>query len=355
MDLKDIRKRIDAIDHEMLGLLTERMEMAMQSKKHKSEIKDEVREAQVLDRARRYSRATAAMPKEFVEKMFGAILEESRRLQGVGGRLVGFQGEHGAYSEEAAGLYDQSLVPVPCTGFNDVFDGVENGSLDLGIVPVENSSAGPVIQVGPLLAGTPLRISGGLRFQVDHCLMKLPETDYRSIRKIYSHPQALAQCRDFLARHEFEGVPFYDTAGAARMLAVERPAMSAVLAGRRCADLYGLEVLKENVQDIGTNVTRFVLLSKEERTEGADTCSLIFTVPHKAGALFDVLKIFAERGLNLTRIESFPSRDGKGGYSFFLDFQSEDIVRVSGEVLKMMEERTATLKCLGRYRELGPE
>ncbi len=355
MELKDIRKKIDVIDQEVLGLLAERMEMALQTRRFKGDVRDGSREAQVLERALRYSRASATLPSGFVEKLFNSIMEESRRLQGEGGRLVGFQGERGAYGEEAAGRFDPSLVPVPCAEFSDVFDNVESGALDLGIVPVENSSAGPVVQVGPLLAATPLKISGGLRFQVDHCLLRLPETDHRSIRKIYSHPQALAQCRDFLARHDFEGVPFYDTAGAARMLAVERPPMAAVLAGRRCADLYGLDILKEEVQDVKVNVTRFVVLSREERTEGANTCSLIFTVAHKAGALFDCLKIFAERGLNMTRIESFPNRDGRGGYSFFLDFQSDDILRVSGEVLELLKERTVMLKCLGRYREIGPE
>ncbi len=354
MELKDIRKRIDRIDHEMLGLLTERMEMALRSKKFKDDVQDTSRETQVMDRALRYSRASAALPGEFVMKLFGSVMEESRKLQGMGSRLIGFQGEHGAYGEAAARRYDASLVPIPCPEFIDVFDNVESGALDLGIIPVENSLAGPVIQVSPLLVKTPLKISGGLKFQVNHCLMRLPETHHRDIRKVYSHTQALSQCKNFLHRHQFEGVPFYDTAGAARMLAVERPPMAAAIAGAHCADLYGLEILKEDIQDVPANITRFVFLSKEERPEGANTCSLIFTVPHKAGALYSVLKIFAEKGVNLTRIESFPNRDGLGSYSFFLDFQSDDILRIRPEILKILGEKTAMLKCLGCYKETGP-
>ncbi len=355
MDLQKIRKRIDRIDNELLGLVAERMELAMRARRFKTDVADGTREAHVLGRARMYSRASASMRNEFVEKLFVSLMEESRALQDVGNRLIGFQGEHGAFSEGAAKKYDPASIPIPCPQFTDVFDGVESGALDSGIVPVENSLAGPVVQVGQLLAETPLKIAGALKFQVNHCLLKLPETDHRDIRKVYSHPQALAQCKDFLTRHQIEGIPYYDTAGAARMLAVERPAMTAVIAAASCADYYGLEILKENVQDVATNITRFLILSKEGRTEGADICSTVFSVPHEAGALFGVLKIFAEKGINLTRIESFMRRDGKGSYSFFLDFQCDDILRVSPGILKTLEQQTTLLKNLGCYRESGPD
>ncbi|MHB8095159.1 MAG: bifunctional chorismate mutase/prephenate dehydratase [Candidatus Aminicenantales bacterium] len=354
MELKKIRKRIDRIDHELLGLLTERMELALRSRKFKEEIRDEARETSVLDRALRYSRASDALPEEFAEKLYSSILDESRKLQVAGSRLIGFQGEHGAYSEAAARLYDPSLITIPCQEFEDVFENVESGALDLGIIPVENSLAGQVVQVTPLLVKTPLKIAGGLKFQVNHCLMKLPETDHRDIRKVYSHPQALSQCRNFLSRHQLEGIPYFDTAGAARMLAVERPPMAGVIAGANCADIYGLEVLKQNVQDARANVTRFILLSREEKTEGANTCSIIFSLPHKAGALYNILRIFAEKGLNLTRIESFPNRDGLGSFSFFLDFQSENVLEISPGILETLKEHTVMLKPLGCYREAGP-
>jgi len=355
MDLQKIRKRIDRIDNELLGLVAERMELAMRARRFKPEVMDGDREAQVLERAMMYSRASASLRDEFVERLFVSLMEESRIMQDAGNRLIGFQGEHGAFSEAAAKRYDPASIPIPCPQFTDVFDGVESGALDMGIVPVENSLAGPVVQVGQLLADTPLKIAGALKFQVNHCLLKLPETDHRDIRKVYSHPQALAQCRGFLARHQSEGISYYDTAGAARMLAVERPAMTAVIAGASCADYYGLEILKENIQDVATNITRFLILSKEGRTEDADKCSIVFSVPHTAGSLFGVLKIFAEKGINLTRIESFMRRDGKGGYSFFLDFHCEDVLSISPGILRMLAQHTALLKNLGCYRESGPD
>ncbi len=285
MELKDIRKKIDVIDQEVLGLLAERMEMALQTRRFKGDVRDGSREAQVLERALRYSRASATLPSGFVEKLFNSIMEESRRLQGEGGRLVGFQGERGAYGEEAAGRFDPSLVPVPCAEFSDVFDNVESGALDLGIVPVENSSAGPVVQVGPLWPRRPLKISGGLvpggPWPAAAAGDRPPSIRKFSILRRWPVPR-------FPGAPRLEGVPYYDTA-ARPNAAVERPPMAAVLAGRRCADLYGWTILKEEAgRKVYVNPS---LLSREERTEGATL--LVNSRWPQGRALFDSLKIFA--------------------------------------------------------------
>jgi prephenate dehydratase/chorismate mutase/prephenate dehydratase len=168
---------------------------------------------------------------------------------------------------------------------------------------------------------------------------------------VYSHPQALSQCRTFLNRHQLEARPFYDTAGAAKMLSKEKPKMAAAIANHLCAELYNLEVIKENVQDHKENFTRFLVLAKEEQINSTNKCSLIFSTPHKAGALFEVLKIFADARINLTRIESLPYREDPGNSIFFLDFQSDSIHDNIKKILGKVKEKTVMLKYLGCYKE----
>jgi len=352
MNLDDLREKIDHIDNEILRLLVGRMELALRTRALKTDVGDPDRESEILRRSARFTAACPVISEDFTTRLFTAVMEESRRIQMAGQTLIGFQGEHGAFSEAAARIYDHALVTVPFPEFADVFEAVEEGTLDLGIVPVENSLAGAVFTVNDLLTRTSLKVAGALKTKINLCLLKLPETNHQEIRIVSSHPQALAQCRDFISRHNFESVPHYDTAGAARMLAREKPRLTAVIANRLCAELYGLEVVKENIEDHARNITRFLILSRQEKAGGANKCSLIFSVPHQTGALFKVLRIFAEAGINLTRIESFPDRHAPERYSFFLDFQSDTIEADRKRVLAELAANTVHLKDLGCYREI---
>jgi prephenate dehydratase/chorismate mutase len=349
MELEDLRKRIDRIDSDMLRLLNQRMELAMRTKNMKSGIEDPGREKEVFDAVRK--RSKGLIRPEFSEKLFREIVAESRQLQKSGKRLIGFQGEHGAYSEVAVIGFGKDSVPMPCAEFVEVFEGVESGQLDLGVVPVENSLAGSVSQVDDLLIETGLKIVGEIRVPVHHCLLALPETDYRDIKVVYSHPQALAQCRGFIARNKLEPRPHYDTAGAAMMLATERPKAAAAIASRLCADIYGLEVLKENIEDLESNHTRFVVLSREKAPPGGDKCSIIFSTAHRSGALFEILRVFSEASINLTRIESRPIRKDPGKFAFLLDFQGSDGDGKVAAALEKVKEQTAMFKFLGCYKE----
>jgi prephenate dehydratase/chorismate mutase len=347
VDIDDIRTSIDRIDHRLMSLLNQRMEYALRIKRLKGRIVDPDREQQVFSNVERFSRHL--IRPGFSEKLYEEILTESKSLQEEDVRVVGFQGEHGAYSEVASEAYDASLIPIPCREFREVFDEVGTGQLDLGMVPVENSLEGAVTQVNDLLIDTDLRIVGEIKIPVHHCLLALPEAGYHDLRVVYSHPQALAQCHEFIMRHRLEPRPFYDTAGAAKMLADERPEAAGVIANRLCAELYHLEIIKENIEDHPSNSTRFVVLSKGESDRPGDKCSIIFSVKHEAGSLFSVLQVFSENGINLTRIESRPSRNNPGNYVFFTDFEGSDReARVTG-VLKAVQERTMTYKFLGCY------
>ena len=226
-----------------------------------------------------------------------------------------------------------------------------NGQLDLGIVPAENSLAGSVSQVADLLIQTDLKIIGEIKLPIHHTLLTLPETDYQSIKTVYSHPQAIAQCRGFLTRNKLIAKPFFDTAGAAMMLARERPGATAVIASNLCAELYDLQVLKEKIEDRTHNFTRFVVLSRDSKEVEGNKCSIAFSTTHKAGALFNALRSIAEDNINLTRIESRPILDDPGNYAFLLEFQGSDRDPKVIDVLKRVKEKSTMFKFLGCYPE----
>lgn len=350
MNLEEVRNKIDRVDIELLNRLHLRTELALLAKRLKGGyVVDEEREKQVLENVKRTSRRL--VDSSFSERLYLQIIEESRRIQTQEHRLAGFQGEHGAFSEQALEAFNPELVPIPCLEFMDVFSGVENGFFDYGIVPVENSLEGGIHEVNHILTETELKIVGEILFPIHHCLLAPPEMNYHEIRAVYSHPQALAQCRSFLARHKFEAKPYYDTAGAARWLAAEKPHGAAVIAGRLASELYGLEIIKENIEDHPGNKTRFVVLSAEALEEKGNKCSITFTTPHKAGALSGILNVFAGAGINLTRVESKPVRDNPEMWTFLLDFQGrDDDERVVG-VLDNVREKTSSFRLLGCYPE----
>jgi len=347
MKLDDIRRKVDKIDRELLVLLHERMGLALRARRFKEEVVDAEREEAVLERAGRLN--LNLVEKSFGKQLLRTIIEESKRLQGEARELVAFQGEHGSYGEVAARRLAPAAAHAPCMEYADVFAGVEDGYFDLGIVPVEHSLEGSVAQVNDLLTRTTASVVGEVNVPVSHCLMAVEMSDYRDLRVVYSHPEALAQCASFIARHKLEPRPFYDTAGAAKMLARENPRAAAAIASPLAAELYDLAILKERVDDGPPSSTRFLLLAKEPGPTTAGKCSIIFATAHQAGKLFDVLRLFAESDINLTRIASTPRRDDPGNYTFFLDFEGSPKDKKVAGVLREMEKRTIELKFLGNY------
>lgn len=347
MKLEDIRHKVDRIDHQLLVLLHERMGLALRARRFKDEVLDAQREKAVLERAGR-------LKLDLVEASFGkqllrTIIEESKRLQREPRELIAFQGEHGAYGELAARRLAPGAAHAPCMEYADVFVGVEEGYFDLGVVPVEHSLEGSVTQVNDLLTKMSACVVGEINVPVSHCLMAVEESDYRELRVVYSHPEVLAQCAGFIERQNLEPRPFYDTAGAAKMLARDNPRGAAAIASPLAAELYDLAILKEGIEDGPPGSTRFLLLAREPRATAGEKCSIIFATGHQAGKLFDVLRLFAESDINLTRIASTPRREDPGNYTFFLDFEgsSEDEKVVA--VLDEMKKRTIELKFLGSY------
>jgi len=352
MNMGEIRDRIDLIDREIIDGINRRMELALRLRKLKRSVCEPERESCVLANARRYSRGVTRP--QFSEGLFHTIIDECKRVQRQDLKLIGFQGEHGAYSEAACRAFEPACIPIPYGDFSDVFDEVMTGQLDLGMVPVENSLEGPVTQVSDLLARTDLRIAGGITMPIHHCLLALPGARPEGLKVVYSHPQALAQCRGFIARCGLEARGFYDTAGAARMLREQGRETSCVIADRSCAELYHLDIIRENIEDHGSNATRFVVLSKEEIEGEGNRCSVTFSLRHKAGALYSILKIFSDAEINLARIESRPLRTDPGSYTFFLDFDGSGRDEKVKAVLEALCAAATGFRFLGCYNERTP-
>lgn len=347
MTLDDLRLEIDTLDAKILSLLNQRMEKAILTTKYKTDIEDGSREGVVLERIRRSS--NGLIDSSFSTELFSRIITKSKKLQAKGYKTIGFQGEHGAYSEVAAKQLMANAATMPCREFSDVFDAVESGLFDYGIVPVENTLGGLVGPVNSILIYTNLKIVAAVDMPIRHCLVCPPGTDHRELRYAWSHSQALAQCRYFLARNHLEPVTHYDTAGSAKDIAEGRPKGVAAIASKYAADLYGLDIIKEDIQDTEHNRTRFFVISMRDESREGDKCSAVFTAGDKAGSLFSVLKIFASAGINLTRIESVPDTPGK--YAIFIDFEgSIDDPRVVGAV-KDVSTLAEGFRLLGCYKE----
>lgn len=264
---------------------------------------------------------------------------------------VAFQGEHGAFSEEAIRQhFGDAVRTLPCHAFADIFAAVENGHATYGAVPVENSVAGSINKAYDLLLEHDLRIWGEILLRVRHNLLALPGAKLADIQAVRSHPQALAQCEHYLNRHGWRAIPWYDTAGSAKALAEKPEAGVAVIASRLAAEQYGLAVLAANIEDLAFNYTRFFVIGQGEPpySEPAKT-SLIFALPHTPGSLVACLNAFASRGINLTKLESRPRRNRPWHYVFYLDFEGHWQDAASREALVDLLSQAAFVKLLGSY------
>jgi prephenate dehydratase len=266
---------------------------------------------------------------------------------------VAFQGEPGAYSEAALVEYFGSkAVAVGKARFEDVFDAVEDGSCALGFIPIENSLAGSIHRNYDLLREHSLHIIGETTLRVRHCLIAAPGATMDKITKVISHPQALDQCRGFLNRWE-GGVKVeqvYDTAGAVKQLAETRNQTTAAIASRRAAELYGMSILMEGIEDDEANFTRFLVLSTESVDPGKDAkTSILVCLKNLPGSLFKALSVFALRDIDLTKLESRPLIGQPGEYQFYVDFVgSTDDPKVK-RALNHLEEYATLLRVLGSY------
>jgi prephenate dehydratase len=268
---------------------------------------------------------------------------------------VAFQGERGSYSEQAAAAVFGETDLLPCAKLRDVFDAVTAGRADRAVVPVENSQAGSINEAYDLLLTYALFITAEYDLRVRHCLLILPGQTAADIKKVYSHPQALAQCDAYLREHALEPVPTYDTAGSAKMLAEQRLTGAAAIAGRRAAQIYGLEILADGIETNPFNYTKFFGLAAAAVPRAAQSkTSVVFTTQNIPGALHRALGALATRSINLAKIESRPRRAVPWEYLFYVDFDGHRDDPPVAEALKDLAEVTTFLRVLGSYPKSPP-
>jgi arogenate/prephenate dehydratase len=270
---------------------------------------------------------------------------------------IAYQGEPGAYSEAAALRYAANAEVMPCRSFEEVFAAVTEGRASRGVLPMENSIGGTIHRNYDLLVEHELPIVGEVELPVDHCLLARPGTKLETLTAVYSHPQALAQCEEFLRRLTgVEVIAVYDTAGGAKMVAEGARPDAGAIASHRAAEVFGLEILSESVQDYASNLTRFAVIARSaDAQQEANKTSLVFALESTPGALFRALSCFALRDINLTKLESRPIRGRPWEYMFYVDV---DVARESlqyGRAVTQLAEFSQWVRTLGSYRAWSEE
>jgi prephenate dehydratase len=263
---------------------------------------------------------------------------------------VAFQGEAGAYSEQAVFDYFGQVETVPRESFDAMFDSVMSGTSDAALAPIENSLAGSIHQNYDLLLRHDLHIVGEYFLRVRHCLIALPGVKKTDIKKAISHPQALGQCAGYLRDHGIKPEQVYDTAGSVQMLKESGERDVAAIASRRAAELYGMQILEEGIEDNTENYTRFLAIQRESTVpEGEAKTSIVFTLKNVPGALFKALSVFALRDIDLTKIESRPLQGKPWEYLFYIDFIGSQQDETSRRALDHLGEYAVMLRVLGSY------
>lgn len=378
MELNEIRREIDGIDSKIIELLCKRLDCAVRVADYKAAnnipVLNEKRENEIINRVKSECDGYKSGYGGAAALVFAAMTDASRAVQhgrigggaGLRSRInnakrellhpqkarVVCQGVRGAYSEQAAQRLFTGITPAFVDTFADVFAAVEAGHADYGILPVENSWAGSVNEVYDLVMKHRFSIVAAATIPVEHCLLALPGADPKKLSVVYSHPQGLEQCAESIAARGLEARPYINTAAAARMVAQSGDCTICAIASRLAAELYNLEIIESNIQTVKENSTRFIAISRELIIpEDANKISLIFSLPHVTGSLYRTLARFSVAGLNLTKLESRPSRMGAFRYNFYLDFEGalNDVSTV--DLLCALSEDMPAFSFLGNYRE----
>lgn len=375
LELPKIREEIDAIDREIVSLFERRMDLGAEVARYKIEagkpVLDRDREQEKLKSvsAQAKDSFTAAALQELFRQMMASSRKLQYRIMGeahpeeefpfirvhslpMGRKKVVFQGEEGAYSFTAMNsFFGESVDNFHVATWKDAMDAISKGKADYAVLPIENSTAGIVADIYDLLVQYHHSIVGEQIIQVDHALMAPKNSRIEDIRTVYSHPQALAQCKKFLDRHpEWKQVPWLNTATAAKKVKEDADLTQAAIASPYAAQCFGLQILKPHVFSSQSNSTRFIIVSgKNIYTESAGKISICFEIPHESGSLYNILSHFIFNNLNMTKIESRPIPERNWEYRFFVDFEGnlgEDSVK---NALYGIQQEAGSMRILGNY------
>ena len=376
MELSEIRAEIDEADRQLIAAFTKRMDCSKRVAEYKHEngmpVFDPERERLILDIAEKQAGSYGYSAR----LLYSTIMELSRALQhdmlGSGEelnnsvlgakRIVPFDddslrvvcfGVNGTYAHRAERKLFGSREPRFCSSFHDVFTALNANEADFGIAPIENSSAGSVTDVYDLMLRYRFYIAAAVDIPIDHCLAAKKGCAAENIKTVLSHPQALAQCSEYIRAKGLETKQMISTGAAAMTVAQSSETDTAAICSEEAAEKYGLDILLRGFQNAPDNTTRFIVISKELYIEDeADKISLCFSLPHTTGSLYNILCRFAAEGLNLTKIESRPKADTPFEYMFYLDFTGSIRSKGTLALMRALSDELADFSFLGNYREI---
>ncbi|WP_026666891.1 prephenate dehydratase [Butyrivibrio sp. AE2005] len=375
MDLKDLRSEIDVIDRQIVELFEKRMEVASQVADYKISVGKKVFDKQREDEKLKAVKALAHSDfnRIGVEELFSQLMSMSRKLQyqklsekGASGNLpfiqkdsidkkssrVCFQGAAGSYSEEAMKkFFGKDVNSTAVETFRDAMALLEEGSVDYAVLPIENSTAGIVSEIYDLLAEYEHYIVGEQIIEIKHCLLGVPGAKLEDIKTVYAHPQALMQSAKFLSDNSgIQQIGMKNNAFAAKKVADEKDRSQAAIAGAGAAEVYGLEVIKEGINQADSNSTRFIIVTNQKVfLKDAKKISICMEIPHEAGSLYHIMSHFIYNNLNMTKIESRPIEDRNWEYRFFIDFDGNLGDSAVKNALRGLREEAKMLRILGNY------
>ena len=261
---------------------------------------------------------------------------------------ISFQGERGAYSEAAAKSFFDEIKTIPFATFAEVLENTSKGNSEYSILPVENSLEGSVGESYDLLYSTSLNVIGEIYHRVEHCLIGIGKLE--DVDTVYSHPQALGQCRKFIEEHNMKTIPAYDTAGSVKIVKELNKKNCACIASKTSSLIYNMPIMSENIANNSNNYTRFLILSKKKSTQTEnDKTSIIFSIKHEPGSLFRIIENFHKNNVNLTKIESRPTKSNTWEYNFYVDFEGNAKNPKILEMLEKIKQESLFMKVLGSY------
>lgn len=375
MDLSQLRKEIDDIDGQLIPLLLKRMSISQQvaeyKVKNKIPVLNEQREQEILNNVA----LKCGDMGEMIKTVFSATMDASRALQhkiiGGGEELrelvnasfsqnslearggsIACQGVQGANSASAAeGMFPGSPIKF-YTQFEDVFEAVNRGEAKFGVIPVENSTAGSVHEAYDLIMKYRFYVVKACDLGVEHCLCARQGVRYEDITDVYSHPQALSQCNNFITNFDFTGINYSNTAAAAKYVSKSGKNNIAAICSEQAAKEFGLKIIKKGIQNTENNQTRFIVISKKLIIPGdANKISLIFSVSHKTGSLYRVLGRFSMAGLSLTKLESRPIENKTFNYHFYADVMGSVRDESTLDLMCALSDELPEFEFLGNFNE----
>jgi chorismate mutase/prephenate dehydratase len=368
-DLNALRTQINEIDEALVELFKKRMEIVYKVAQYKidnsMEVLDRSREEQIINK--HLNNIEDANSKAEIHEFLEDLLSISRKAQlklihnnvkenkikseNLLGK-VGYQGVPASFSHQAVIEYfGEKAETTNYTSFKEVFEAIQNNEIKYGVLPIENSSTGGISEVYDLLGEYGCYIVGEKCIKVEHNLLGIKGADISDIKEVYSHTQGFLQCKSYFDNYpDWRLIPYFNTAKSAEYVSKENIKSKACVASKKAAEMYNLNIIKENINYNSNNYTRFIIIGKEiNLSKQCDKISVAITMPHKSGALYSILKHFTDKNLNMLKIESRPIADKSWEYSFYIDLHGNIMDESTSNVLGCIKKESLDYKLLGNY------